>query len=34
MRKIDKLKDIDEVTFKRVVGVKHSTYEVIDFLQN
>jgi hypothetical protein len=28
MRKIDKLKDIDEVTFKRVVGVKHSTYEV------
>jgi hypothetical protein len=29
MRKIDKLKDIDEVTFKRVVGVKHSTYEVM-----
>ena len=27
MRKIDKLKDIDEVTFKRVVGVKHSTDE-------
>jgi len=29
MRKIDKLKDIDEATFKRVVGVKPSTYKVM-----
>jgi hypothetical protein len=29
MRKIDKFIDIDEVTFKRVVGVKHSTYKVM-----
>ena len=29
MRKIDKLIDIDEATFKRVVGVKYSTFKVM-----
>jgi len=29
MRKIDKFKDIDEATFKRVVGVKPLTYKVM-----
>ncbi len=29
MRKIDKFIDIDEETFKRVVGVKHSTFKVM-----
>ena len=29
MRKIDKFKDIDEATFKRVVGVKSTTYKVM-----
>ena len=29
MRKIDKFIDIDDITFKRVVGVKYSTFKVM-----
>ena len=29
MRKIDKFKDVDEATFKRVIGVEYSTFKVM-----
>jgi len=34
MRKVDKYENVNNESFKRVVGVKRATFEVIEFFQN